>query len=156
MCGFVLEREYGQITHIQGAIQVADADVEGYRHRVVADVGRVVAGSASARHGGKIQVVVQTRNTADYDRLGSEDGLAARDAGPAAGPVVTVFLSAIAVLPCTHPGIEQIEDDRRKRGTVRIPSERVIDSDEEGRHRMGSEHGRPPVGAIRIQGPGPV
>src|SRR5947209_10728055 len=76
---FVQQSEDRQIAQIERAIQVADPDVQWCGNRVVTDIRGIVASPACTRNRGEIQVVVETGNASDVDRLGIEQGLPADD-----------------------------------------------------------------------------
>src|SRR5262252_2066941 len=56
---FVLQRNDGEVAHIQRTVQIANTDVQRGRYGMVAHVGRVVTSSAGTRNRGEIQVVVE-------------------------------------------------------------------------------------------------
>ena len=77
------QREHRQSRNVEDrrliGAGVGNADVERHLDRMVAHVGRVVAGAAKSRNAREVKIVIEARNPGDVDRRVVEHLLAARD-----------------------------------------------------------------------------
>ena len=136
--------------------RVGQADVERQRHRVVAGVGRVVAGRAGALDHRHAEVVVQAGDAGDGDRLAVEQRLAARDRLARDGDT-TAAPFAVTVLRVFDVGLPALVERHRvrvERGVAAVVAhQRVVDA--EIRDGTGQER-RAAVRAVHVQPAGVV
>src|SRR5215831_4536951 len=79
-CALVAKSDHGQVAHIERARQIADADIQRSRKRVISDIRSIVTCAACTADDGYAELVVQSGDPRDVNRLVIEQGLTARDA----------------------------------------------------------------------------
>ncbi len=164
--GFAGNREDRQTSNVEDwwcfFAGIRNANVERRLDRMVADVRRVVASAAEAGNGLDIEIIVESGDTGDVDFGVVEQFFTAGHraamlvhhpalvivATPVVGDVdgleelrgirnghgeVAIVVSIARIEPWTV----YIENLRRERGSFRIKSERIVDSDEELLRRKG-------------------
>src|SRR4051794_34155900 len=133
--------------HVRRApTRIGEADVERQWHRVIACVRGVVASRAGAEDGGNVQVVIETLDVTDHDRLAVEERLATGDRAPRDGDaaVAPLGLHSRSILDVRLPAGVQRHDRRREARVATIVADQgVVDAEVRGDRR---EEGRPAVG----------
>src|SRR5262249_2754715 len=115
-CALVAKSDHGQVAHIERARQIADADIQRSRKRVISDIRSIVTCAACTGDDGYAELVVQSGDPRDVNRLAIEQGLTARDAPARAADGRSRGLRV-------RPAIEQAKDDRRETIVKRIETE---------------------------------
>src|SRR5690348_2961473 len=113
---------------------------------MITNVGRIVTSAAGAWNRYQLQVVIESRNAGNLDRLRIEQDLAPGDAG---APAILVL--ALAMRWATQPGTKQREDHGREGRIARVPAEGIVNPDKKRRRGDGCECRRAACGTIGIQ-----
>src|SRR5256885_1337092 len=104
---------------------------------MIANIGRIVAGSTSSGYGSEMQIIVESCNSHDSNRLRIKNGLASGD---------TLASSALQSKEIEwQPLIEQSENGSSERNILWISAQWIIDADKEIRQRMLSHVNWPAV-----------
>src|SRR6185312_2806342 len=107
---------------------------------MVADIRRVMTGSAGTGNVCDAEVIIQSTDANDVDGFRIEQLLAPGNCGPGCAERIVAIL--------VRPGLKQIEHGRSKGCPERVTAERIVDSDKE---RLTSQVDRTTPGAAGVQ-----
>ena len=122
------DRQSGYIECRRAGICISYSDVQRRLDRVISDVWRVVAGTATTRKRIDVQYVVDTSNAGNVYQLGIKDCFA---------PCHRLSISGLwAVSGQVRPVFIQVKNVGAERGTAWIHPQRIVDADKEVRQQL--------------------